>query len=106
MLHQLKQHINLKNITAFQARNKHFYKNINTPQTVITTEYPQAYNRGQEKYYPVNDTQNTFIYSQYKKMIDVSKYIFIGRLATYKYYNMDQAIAAALKVCNKIKDNI
>lgn len=86
--------------------HKHFYKNINTPQTVITTEYPQEYNRGQEKYYPVNDTQNTFIYSQYKKMIDVSKYIFIGRLATYKYYNMDQAIAAALKVCNKIKDNI
>lgn len=87
------------------VEHKHFYNSVDSDKTVITTEYPQEYKKGGEKYYPINNAENTFVYNQYKKLINQSKYIFIGRLATYKYYNMDQAIAASLNTCNKIRNN-
>ena len=53
-----------------------------------------------EPYYPVNDEKNAKIYDAYKQLADKeSKVIFGGRLGEYKYYDMDQVIAAALERC-------
>lgn len=77
------------------VEHKHF-NNTGDRKSVVTFEYPQEYKRGREKYYPVNDCANYSLYLDYKKMIP-EKYIFGGRLAEYKYYDMDQVIAASLK---------
>jgi UDP-galactopyranose mutase len=50
-----------------------------------------------EPYYPVNDDANNEKYNMYKKLNSLnSKFLFGGRLAEYKYYDMHQVIAAAL----------
>lgn len=71
-------------------------------KTVITKEFPKEFVDGDEYYYPVNDKKNTSIYSKYKAL--KSKHgniIFGGRLAEYKYYDMHQVIASALKAIKK-----
>ncbi|AJQ99756.1 UDP-galactopyranose mutase [Enterobacteriaceae bacterium bta3-1] len=66
-------------------------------KTVITKEYPKEYTAGDEPYYPVNDSKNNRIYSQYKnKAKNIQNVIFGGRLAEYKYYDMHQVISSAL----------
>ena len=65
--------------------------------TVISREYPVAWNEDEEPYYPINDERNNAIYEKYKALADNEKnVIFGGRLGTYKYYNMDQIIEQAL----------
>jgi UDP-galactopyranose mutase len=64
--------------------------------TVITKEYPQSWNSASEKYYPVNDEKNDLLLASYKKRIDSSKYLFGGRLADYRYYDMHQVVGSAL----------
>ena len=67
------------------------------PKTVISREYSSEWKFGDEPYYPVNDEKNGLLYDKYKKMADKEKnIIFGGRLGEYKYYDMDQVIAAAL----------
>lgn len=57
---------------------------------------------GDEPYYPVNDAKNGLLYSEYKKLAEAEdKVIFGGRLGEYKYYDMDQVIAAVLNKCEK-----
>ncbi len=66
-------------------------------KTVITREYPQKWERGQEPYYPVNNDENNALYAKYKALADrEEKVIFGGRLGQYKYYDMHQVISAAL----------
>lgn len=68
-------------------------------KTVITKEYSVEWTPGMEPYYPVNDEVNSALYEKYKKLADKeSKVIFGGRLAEYKYYDMDKVIARALEV--------
>ncbi|RCX20605.1 UDP-galactopyranose mutase [Fontibacillus phaseoli] len=67
------------------------------PQTIITREYSVEWKLGDEPYYPINDEQNSMLYAKYKQLADVEPYVtFGGRLGEYKYYDMDQVIAAAL----------
>ena len=74
------------------------------PRTVISREYSSEWKPGDEPYYPVNDGKNMALYQQYKVLADNEKnIIFGGRLGEYKYYDMDQVIAAAL---NKVQDLI
>ena len=69
----------------------------NNPKTVISKEYSTEWKPGMEPYYPVNDKQNTELYAKYKALADREKnMIFGGRLAEYKYYDMDDVIEAAL----------
>jgi UDP-galactopyranose mutase len=77
--------------------HKHF-EFTDSPITWITWEYPTEYKaQTTEPYYPVNDTENTLKYSQYKNLADQeSNIIFGGRLAEYKYYDMHQVIESAL----------
>lgn len=67
------------------------------PKTVISREYSSEWTEGSEPFYPVNDQRNGDLYSQYKKLVDQqSDVIFGGRLAEYKYYDMDKVIESAL----------
>ncbi|MXV16703.1 UDP-galactopyranose mutase [Hufsiella ginkgonis] len=68
------------------------------PQTVITKEYPQEWSGSSEPYYPINDVKNTDIFKKYRDLAAAEHgVIFGGRLAEYKYYDMHQVIASALK---------
>ena len=70
------------------------------PTTIISREYSSEWKPGDEPYYPVNDAKNGALYAEYKKLADAEpKVIFGGRLGEYKYYDMDQVIAAVLDRC-------
>jgi UDP-galactopyranose mutase len=69
-------------------------------KTSIVYEFPE---NGGDPYYPVPRPENHEIYKQYKQLADATPGVhFIGRLATYKYYNMDQVAAQALALFKKI----
>lgn len=66
--------------------------------TIVTKEYPIIYTPKNEPYYPVNDLKNTQLFKRYQQMaLKEKSVIFGGRLAEYKYYDMHQVIASALK---------
>ena len=68
------------------------------PDTVISREYSKEWQPGDEPYYPVNDERNSMLYQKYKTLADQqSRVIFGGRLAEYKYYDMDKVIERALE---------
>lgn len=72
------------------------------PKTIITKEYPQTWNKGDEPYYPMNDDVNNQIFAKYKKLAsEYNNVIFGGRLGMYKYYDMHQVIGAALTIVDK-----
>jgi UDP-galactopyranose mutase len=88
--------------------------------TTIVREYPEDYGLGREAYYPIPAPDSAAIYQQYKALTETDPFPahlsgllpapsstrpsvhFIGRLATYRYYNMDQVVAMALKEADKI----
>ena len=70
------------------------------PKTSVVYEYPQPEG---DPYYPVPRPENAVLYKQYKELADATPEVeFVGRLATYKYYNMDQVVAQALAVFDRI----
>lgn len=72
------------------------------PHTVITREYPAGWQPGREPYYPVNDSANQALFARYADLARREpRVIFGGRLAEYKYYNMDQVIASALEAVSR-----
>ena len=73
------------------------------PKTVISKEYSSEWKPGDEPYYPVNDEKNGALYQRYKELADrETNVVFGGRLGEYKYYDMDQVIAAALEKAGQI----
>ncbi len=72
--------------------------------TTIVREYPEA---GGDPYYPVPRPENRTLYERYRRSADeLDDVYFVGRLGTYKYYNMDQVVAQALATARKIEDGI
>lgn len=72
------------------------------PNTVITKEYPDAWDLEKEPYYPLNNEKNNLLYRKYRKIADnESHVIFGGRLGNYAYYDMDKVIELALIVSEK-----
>jgi UDP-galactopyranose mutase len=71
------------------------------PKTGIVYEFPQAEG---DPYYPIPRRENAELYRQYQELAENAGVHFVGRLATYKYYNMDQVVAQALtlyaRLCN------
>ena len=80
--------------------------------TTIVREYPDDFGPGKEPYYPIPAPDSSALYKKYKELADQASlkpeaYLpkdcgctgisFIGRLATYRYYNMDQVVGMALK---------
>src|SRR5215207_5769920 len=71
-------------------------------KTSIVYEYPQAEG---DPYYPVPRPENAALYLKYKQLADETPNVhFVGRLATYKYYNMDQVVAQALTLYKKLTE--
>jgi UDP-galactopyranose mutase len=71
--------------------------------TTIVREYPDDFGPGKEAYYPVPAPESAVTYQKYKEMADgIPRVSFIGRLATYRYYNMDQVVGMALTEAEKI----
>ncbi len=77
--------------------HKHFEFDAESPKTLITYEYPADYEKGMEKYYTVNDDKNNELAEKYKELAAKEEnVIFGGRLAEYKYYDMDDVIKSAM----------
>lgn len=70
--------------------------------TVITREYPVAWEPGMEPYYPVNDEINNRLFAGYQELAQKEKNVlFGGRLGQYRYYDMDKVIEAALLMAER-----
>ena len=73
------------------------------PVTYVTKEYPADWEPGQEAYYPINDAPNQALYAKYAALAEKEQnVIFGGRLAEYKYYDMDDTVESALKMADKV----
>jgi len=84
--------------------HKHFEFG-NQPTTVITKEFSVNWDRSKEAFYPVNNEKNNALFANYQEKAAMeTKYIFGGRLAEYKYYDMDKVICAALNNFEKINE--
>jgi UDP-galactopyranose mutase len=67
------------------------------PVTTIVREFPADYGPGREPYYPIPAPEVKAAYARYAQLAAAQRNVsFIGRLATYRYYNMDQVVAMAL----------
>jgi UDP-galactopyranose mutase len=70
------------------------------PKSTLVYEFPKD---GGDPYYPVPRPENNELYRKYERLAQATDNVhFVGRLATYKYYNMDQVVAQALTLCAKI----
>ena len=75
------------------------------PLTTITREYSRFAEDTDEKYYPIPMEETRILYEKYYKLTQKHQStVFVGRLAEYKYYNMDQVVARAFKVFKDISD--
>ena len=71
-------------------------------KTSIVSEYPRAEG---EPYYPIPRPENARLYKRYQQLADAAPNVhFVGRLATYRYYNMDQVVAQALTLARRLLD--
>lgn len=78
--------------------HKHFEFG-NQANTVITKEYPQKFQLGNEPYYPINDEKNNLLYERYLELSKKEKNVYFGgRLASYRYFDMDKTIECALNL--------
>lgn len=74
------------------------------PVTTIVREYPQDFGPGKEPYYPIPAPDAKALYDRYAALAEkVDGVSFVGRLATYRYYNMDQVVGMALAEFEKLK---
>ncbi|WP_027334206.1 UDP-galactopyranose mutase [Mycoplasma elephantis] len=99
------EHPNMTRITEY----KNFYKEIKTNDysTIISKEYPGEYNQNSidftERYYPIPNEAARNSYKNYIGHCNNIKNLYnLGRLAEYKYINMDQAIKNSLEIAKKI----
>jgi len=70
------------------------------PRTAVVKEYSRAEG---DPYYPVPRPENALLYKQYQALAEATPNVhFVGRLATYKYYNMDQVVAQALTLVARL----
>lgn len=84
--------------TSFTRVIEHKHFEFGTqPKTVITKEYPLEWQGDGEIYYPIKDSKNTTIYEKYNKLaVKEKNVIFGGRLAEYRYYDMNEVVEKAL----------
>ena len=72
------------------------------PRTTITYEYPSAEG---DPYYPIPRPENQELFKKYEALADATEGVtFVGRLATYRYYNMDQIVGQALATFRRMDD--
>jgi UDP-galactopyranose mutase len=84
---------------------KHSTKQVCENSTIVR-EYPETV-FGREPYYPVPAPDTDLAYAHYKVMADKRKDVtFVGRLATYRYYSMDQVVGASLSTFERLRRNL
>ena len=78
--------------------------NINSFTSTITTEYPDNYKKGKERYYPINNERNNKLYNEYLELLkkEMPNVFLGGRLGKYKYFDMDDTIKEAINDANLI----
>jgi UDP-galactopyranose mutase len=77
------------------------------PSTTIVREYPQNFGPGREPYYPIPAPDAKALYTKYADRAALEKDVsFVGRLATYRYYNMDQVVGMALAEFDRLQDRM
>ena len=82
--------------------HKHFDNTSVSDKTVVTYEYPDDWTPEKEAYYVINDDNNNKLAEDYRELADKEeKDIFGGRLADYKYYDMDDVIKKAFEIVEK-----
>lgn len=77
--------------------HKHFYP-VNTNHTIVSYEYPGAWQSGMERHYPMFDYK---LYRKYKAL--GKRTIFAGRLGRYEYLNMNEAVKQAMDLCKSFE---
>ena len=79
---------------------------LNSDKTIITKEYPADWKIGEEPYYPLNNDKNSRLYAKYKILAqNEPNVVFGGRLGMYKYFDMDDTIAEALRLSETLFTN-
>lgn len=74
-----------------------YFENDKSPVTYITKEYPDDYTLGKERFYPINNDRNNELAEKYRELAKGVKNVrFGGRLADYKYFDMDDTVRKAL----------
>lgn len=82
--------------------HKHFVFG-SQPYTIVSWEYSAEWQPGAEPYYPINDEQNQTLYERYARLAQNEPgTFFCGRLAQYRYADMDQAMESAMRLANKL----
>ena len=99
----------LQPVSVINYPNEHDYTRVTEfkqltgqthAKTSVVYEYPRAEG---DPYYPIPRSQNAALYARYQALAAAVPHVhFVGRLATYKYYNMDQVVAQALTLCARI----
>ena len=85
--------------------HRHFDSTCESDKTIITYEYPEDWDSTKEAYYTINDEKNNELANKYRELaLKEEKTIFGGRLAEYKYYDMDDVIKEAFNCVEKILD--
>jgi UDP-galactopyranose mutase len=99
----------LQSVAVINYPNEHAYTRVTEfkhltgqvhPQTSVVYEYPSS---GGDPYYPVPTPENGALYKRYAELAAATQRVhFVGRLGTYRYYNMDQVVAQALTLCKQL----
>ena len=90
--HEFTRSVEIKHATGQKA-----------PVTTVVREYPESHVAGREPYYPIPAPDAAALYNLYRKRAESERNVsFVGRLATYRYYNMDQVIGMALTEYEKL----
>jgi UDP-galactopyranose mutase len=75
--------------------------------TTIVREFPQDYGPGREPYYPIPAPATKALHQKYADLASMEKNVtFVGRLATYRYYNMDQVVGLALAEFDRLSSQL
>lgn len=81
-----------------------FFEFGNQTKTVISREYSQEWQPGQEPYYPVNDGVNQALFAKYRALADRENgVVFGGRLGEYRYYDMDAVVLRGLRLAEELR---
>ena len=86
------------------VETKHITGQGDLPMTTIVREYPADYRPGGEPYYPLPTAEARALYARYEARAAAEPNVsFVGRQATYRYYNMDQVVGMALAEFEKLR---
>ena len=85
------------------AEHQYFEPGVKHQKTVITKEYSKEWSKGDDAYYPINNTKNNEIYLKYVELAKQTPNVYFGgRLGTYAYYNMDVIVEKALQLVEEL----